>query len=259
MREDKIFLLDSDSGHAQTSGCSKWGEGLGGTVTVELRLFPVWHQEGGIMVWVKICGITSKEDGVAALEFGADALGFNFYPRSPRYLDLCTARALVSNLPPFGLRVGVFVDPSFETVMEIAKAVRLDTIQLHGKEAPEFSEDLRNEGLRVWKGVRVSGLKALKNIEDYPCDALVLDAFDASAHGGTGKSFDWNLLSEWQPPLPWLLSGGLTPETVSEAVLRFSPHGVDVASGVESAPGIKDHELMRTFIQRAKHELLPVH
>lgn len=101
-------------------------------------------------------------------------------------------------------------------------------------------------------------MKALRDIEDYPCDALLLDAFESSTPGGTGRSFDWNLLSEWQPPLPWLLSGGLSPETVSEAVLRLSPHGVDVASGVESAPGIKDHELMRAFIQRAKHELLPV-
>ncbi len=209
-------------------------------------------------VWVKICGITCKEDGLAALEFGADALGINFYPRSVRYLDLGTARSLVAGLPPFGLRVGVFVDPSFETVMEIAKAVRLDTIQLHGRETPEFAEDIRNEGFRVWKAVRVSSAKALHGYEDYPCDALLLDAFDPSTPGGTGKSFDWGHLSEWQPPMPWVLSGGLTAETVSEAVLHLSPNGVDVASGVECAPGVKDHELLRAFIQRAKQELLPV-
>lgn len=209
-------------------------------------------------VWVKICGITRKEDGVIALELGADALGLNFFPRSPRYLDLGTARTLVSGLPPFGLRVGIFVDPSFETVMEVAKSVRLDTIQLHGRETPEFAEDIRNEGFRVWKVVKVAGAKSLQGFVDYPCDALLLDTCDPSSPGGTGKSFDWNLLHEWEAPLPWILSGGLTPETVSEAVLRLSLTGVDVASGIESAPGIKDHELMRAFIQRAKRELLPV-
>lgn len=208
-------------------------------------------------VWVKICGITSKEDGIAALEAGADALGLNFFPRSVRYLDLGRARNLISQLPPFGLRVGVFVDPSFETVMEVAKAVRLDTIQLHGRETPEFAEDIRSEGLRVWKGVRVSSARILHDFEDYPCDALLLDAFDASLAGGTGKSFDWNLLSDWQAPIPWILSGGLTVDTVAGAVLRLSPSGVDVASGVESAPGVKDHELMKSFILRAKQELIP--
>ncbi len=209
-------------------------------------------------IWVKICGITRNEDGLAALELGADALGFNFYPRSRRYLDLGTARTLVAGLPPFGLRVGVFVDPSFETVMEVARSIRLDTIQLHGKETPEFAEDLRNEGLRVWKAVRVTGKKALQGFEDYPCDALLLDAYDSSSPGGTGKSFDWSLLSGWKAPHPWILSGGLTPETVADAVLRLSPQGVDAASGVESAPGIKDHDLMRAFILRAKQELVPV-
>jgi phosphoribosylanthranilate isomerase len=203
-------------------------------------------------VRIKICGITRREDALAALEYGVDALGFNFYSRSPRYIDLQTARDLVYQLPPFGLRVGIFVEPTFETVMETARAVRLDTIQLHGNEAPEIAEDIRNEGFRVWKAVHVSGLKALHRFDDYPCDALVLDAFDPKTPGGTGKAFDWSVLSKWQSPVPWILSGGLTPETVGEAVKRLNPSGVDVASGVESSPGIKDHPRMQEFIRNAR-------
>lgn len=205
---------------------------------------------------VKICGITRHEDALAALDLGADALGFNFYDRSPRYIDLQKARELVSHLPPFGLRVGVFVEPTFESVMEITTTLRLDTIQLHGQEPPEFAEDLRNEGVRVWKAVRVSGPEVLKGYTDYPCDALVLDAFDPHQHGGTGRSFDWSLLGAWTPPVPWILSGGLNVDTVADAVARLAPAGVDVASGVESSPGIKDTELMRLFIQRARQELV---
>lgn len=206
---------------------------------------------------VKICGITRREDALAALNLGADALGFNFYDRSPRYIDLQKARELVDHLPPFGLRVGVFVDPTFEGVMEITKALRLDTIQLHGQEPPEFAGDLRNEGLRVWKAIRVSGAQSLKDCGDYPCDALVLDAFDPRQRGGTGKPFDWSILEDWTPPAPWILSGGLNPETVADAIIRLSPSGVDVASGVETRPGIKDADLMRLFIQRARQELVP--
>ena len=209
-------------------------------------------------VRVKICGLTRQDDALTALELGADALGLNFYPHSTRFIDLGTARTLVAKLPPFGLRVGIFVEPSFETVMEVAKAVRLDTIQLHGEEPPEFAEDIRNEGFRVWKAIRVSGMESIRRYEDYPCDALVLDAFDPTVVGGSGKAFDWSLLTDWHAALPWILSGGLTPDTVADAVLRLSPDGVDVASGVESSPGIKDHELMRAFIQRAKQELLLV-
>ncbi len=204
---------------------------------------------------VKICGVTKAEDALACLEMGADALGFNFYPKSPRHLDLETARDLCAKLPPFGLRVGVFVDSEFEEIMEAVKTVRLDTVQLHGNEPPEIAEDLLESGLRVWKAIRVENMESLIPYEDYPCDALVLDAFDPKTPGGTGKPFDWRILSQWKAPRPWILSGGLNPDNVTEALENLTPSGVDVASGVESAPGKKDPDMVRAFIQNAKREL----
>lgn len=208
-------------------------------------------------VRTKICGITRLEDAQAALECGADALGFNFYPKSPRYLDLETARELAAGLSPFGLRVGVFVDAGFEEIMEAVKSMRLGTVQLHGEEPPEIAEDLRGEGLRVWKAIRMRDADSVKPFLDYPCDAYVLDAFDPKTAGGTGRPFDWDLLEDWRPEKPWILSGGLTPENVVEAIQQLHPDGVDVASGVESAPGVKDFDLLRTFLSRARQELVP--
>ena len=204
---------------------------------------------------VKICGVTKAEDALACLEMGADALGFNFYSKSPRHLDLESARTLCAKLPPFGLRVGVFVDSEFDEIMEAVKTVRLDTIQLHGGEPPEIAGDLMEAGIRVWKAIRVENLDSLTPFADYPCDALVLDAFDPKTPGGSGKSFDWSILSSWKAPRPWILSGGLTPDNVGEALENLSPCGVDVASGVESAPGHKDPELVKSFIQNAKRDL----
>ncbi|MCA9427356.1 MAG: phosphoribosylanthranilate isomerase [Candidatus Omnitrophica bacterium] len=204
---------------------------------------------------VKICGVTEAEDALACLEMGADALGFNFYSKSPRHLDLETARDLCAKLPPFGLRVGVFVDAAFDEIMEAVRTVRLDTVQLHGNEPPEISEDLMEAGVRVWKAIRVENLGSLKPFEDYPCDALVLDAFDPKVPGGSGKSFDWSILAEWKSPKPWILSGGLNPDNVAEALENLSPSGVDVASGVESSPGRKDPDLVKAFIHGAKREL----
>jgi phosphoribosylanthranilate isomerase len=208
-------------------------------------------------VRTKICGITRKEDALAVLESGGDAMGFNFYPKSPRCLDLESARDLAEKLPPFGLRVGVFVDAQFDEVMEAVKAMSLDTVQLHGDEPPEIAEDLREEGIRVWKAIRVKDAESLVAFEDYPCEALLLDAFDPGKPGGTGQCFNWDILADWDAPRPWILSGGLTPDNVADAVHRLNPYGVDVASGVESAPGIKDAVLLKDFLSRARQELVP--
>lgn len=209
-------------------------------------------------VRIKVCGITRKEDAASCLELGVDALGFNFYPKSPRYIDLETAITITADLPPFGLRVGVFVEPTFEHVMEVAKTLRLDTIQLHGAEPPEIAGDLRQEGLRVWKAVRVQDEESLNRYLDYPCDALLLDAFDPAAPGGTGRTFNWDLLRGWNPPIPWILSGGLSPDNIAEALNRLNPSGVDVASGVESSPGVKDLGLIRALLLRSRVELAAV-
>lgn len=210
-----------------------------------------------MLVRTKICGLTRLEDAQAAIEFGADALGFNFYPKSPRCLDLETARTLAQGLSPFGLRVGVFVDAQFEEIMEAVKAMRLGTVQLHGEEPPEIAEDLQHEGLRVWKAIRMRDADSFKPFVDYPCDAYVLDAFDPKSPGGTGRAFDWDLLVEWRPGKPWILSGGLTPDNVVEAIHQLHPDGVDVASGVEAAPGVKDLDLLKAFLTRARQELVP--
>lgn len=204
---------------------------------------------------VKICGITKADDALACLEMGVDALGLNFYSKSPRHLDLESARALCAKLPPFGLRVGVFVDAGFDEIMETVKTVRLDSVQLHGAEPPEIAEDLMDAGIRVWKAIRVENLDSLAPYADYPCDALVLDAFDPKIPGGSGKTFDWRILAGWKPARPWILSGGLTPDNVAEALETLTPCGVDVASGVEAAPGVKDVDLVKTFVQNAKREL----
>ena len=212
----------------------------------------------GMSVRIKICGITRKEDALTVLEYGGDAFGFNFCRKSPRCLDLESARDLAVSLPPFGLRVGVFVNAEFEEIMEAVKAMSLDTVQLHGNEPPEIAEDLREEGIRVWRAIRVENEESLVGFEDYPCEALVLDAFDPKRQGGTGRTFNWGLLNEWVSPKPWILSGGLNPDNVAEAIQRLNPAGVDVASGVESAPGVKDPMLVKAFIARVKEELVPV-
>jgi phosphoribosylanthranilate isomerase len=208
-------------------------------------------------VRTKICGITRIEDALAVLDNGGDAMGFNFYRKSPRYLDLESARDLAEKLPPFGLRVGVFVDARYEEIMEAVRAMSLDTVQLHGSEPPEIAEDLREEGLRVWKAIGVKDAESLVAFEDYPCEALLLDAFDPDRAGGTGSCFNWDILAEWDARKPWILSGGLTPDNVADAIHRLNPCGVDVASGVESSPGIKDAVLLRDFLSRARQELVP--
>ena len=207
---------------------------------------------------IKVCGITRLEDALGAMDLEVDALGFIFYPKSPRFLDLESARALSRRLPVFGLRVGVFVNAEFDEIMEAVKAMSLDTVQLHGSEPPEIAEDLREEGLRVWKAIRVENKESIKPFEDFPCEAIVLDAFDPKKPGGTGQCFNWEILDEWTPEKPWILSGGLTPDNVADAVHRLNPVGVDVASGVESSPGVKDHELMKRFVANARRELVSV-
>jgi phosphoribosylanthranilate isomerase len=194
---------------------------------------------------VKICGITTRKDAAAAVEAGADALGFVFVPGTPRCLHPDVAERIVRALPPFVTPVGVFVDQPLEEVLRIAAHCNLQAVQLHGNEPEEYS---RRIPLRVIKALRVRDVDSLRILPTYPAHAFLLDAFVEGQAGGTGTTISWDLAVRAKGHAPIILSGGLRPETVGPAVLRVRPYGVDVSSGVEASPGRKDHQKVREFI-----------
>ena len=201
-------------------------------------------------VRVKICGITNLADAQVAVEAGADALGFNFYEKSPRYVPIAAAAEISRALPPFTLRVGVFVNPAGEQVQRALAECGLNLLQFHGDEPPEFCTQFR---LMSMKAFRIRDAGSLKELSKYRTDAWLLDAYASDAFGGTGEKFNWNLAIEAQKPgKPVFLAGGLTPENVGAAVWQVHPFGVDVSSGVESSPGRKDRAKVRAFIKAAK-------
>lgn len=201
-------------------------------------------------VRVKICGITRNEDLNAACNAGADALGFVFYAKSPRNLSIEQAASLVKALPPFVQSVGLFVDAEPDFVRAVLEAVPLDLLQFHGGETPEYC---RQFGRPYLKAVRVRpGVDLVKYASDFSdARALLLDAFVPGVPGGTGERFDWRLIPAGLNK-PIILSGGLNPDNVAEAVQTVQPWAVDVSSGVESAPGIKDAAKVAAFIERAR-------
>jgi phosphoribosylanthranilate isomerase len=201
-------------------------------------------------VQVKICGITNVADALAAAQAGADALGFMFFEGSPRYVSLESACEIVRALPPFVVKVGVFVNAPDDLVVEAARRCGLNILQFHGDEPPE--QCLRY-GLMSMKAFRISGPESLSVLESYPTDAWLLDAYSPGQLGGTGQCFNWDLAIEARKSgRPIFLAGGLTPGNVGEAVRRVQPYGVDVSSGVEAAPGKKDHAKVAAFIKNAK-------
>ena len=201
-------------------------------------------------VTVNICGITNVEDALAAVAAGADAIGLMFFEKSPRFVTLDTAAAISYALPPQIVRVGVFVNPSESDVTEAIAVCGLTILQFHGDEAPEFCAQFP---LMTMKAFRVKDAESLQALAEYRTDAWLLDAYSPAALGGTGERFNWDLAIEAQKlGRPIFLAGGLTPENVAEAVRRVQPFGVDVSSGVESAPGKKDAAKVRAFIAAAK-------
>lgn len=198
-------------------------------------------------VRVKICGIRDAPTAQAAVAAGADALGFVFAPGA-RQVEKETVRSICDALPPFVSRVGVFVDASGRLVEETAAYCGLDTVQLHGEESPEYCRSFR---CRVIKAFRVRDAASLERINGYRCAAVLLDAWSPDRPGGTGRCFDWEIAAKLRPALPVILSGGLNPENVREAVDKTRPYAVDVSSGVETG-GKKDIEKIRLFIQQAK-------
>lgn len=200
---------------------------------------------------VKICGITKLEDALCAVEAGADALGFVFYEKSPRYITPLKAQRIVSALPPFVTTVGLFVNEPQDKIRRIMTLARLQVVQLHGDEKPEDCRDL--EPWQVIKALRVKNADSLVGADEYPVDALLLDAWSGNQYGGSGKRFDWDLLTDLNARVPLVLAGGLSPDNVAEAVARVRPFAVDVSSGVEESPGRKDHQKIINFIKQVKN------
>ncbi|MFM7070518.1 MAG: phosphoribosylanthranilate isomerase [Planctomycetota bacterium] len=228
------------------------------------------------MIGVKICGFTNVADAESAVEAGAELLGLNFFAGSKRRIDLATARAIAAAVAGRALIVGVFVNHSAAEIHTIAQAVPLDVVQLHGDEPPSLGAELRAlEGIdgatpdksaspmpyQLWRAVRcrdeaataavVEWVKAFEVAAGRPLDALLVDAYDANEYGGTGRRADLSVFAALRqrfPHLPLWLAGGLTPENVASAIESAGPDGVDTASGVESAPGVKDADRMRRFV-----------
>jgi phosphoribosylanthranilate isomerase len=199
---------------------------------------------------VKICGITNLADAQTAIEAGADALGFIFYEKSPRRMTIPAAAEISKQLPPFILRVGVFVNAPKEEIVRAIAGCGLSLLQFHGDEPPEFCTQF---GLMSMKAFRIRDAESLKELPKYKTDAWLLDAYSSDTLGGTGEKFNWDLAIEAQKPgRPVFLAGGLTPKNVADAIQKVRPFGVDVSSGVESAPGKKDHAKVRAFIHAAK-------
>jgi phosphoribosylanthranilate isomerase len=199
-------------------------------------------------VRVKICGITRTADALAAIAAGADALGFMFYPPSPRHLEFDAARAIIAALPPLVARVGVFVNPT-EAFVRQAIAAGVDTLQFHGEETPEFCGRF---GLKTIKAFRVRNADSLAECPHHPESAWLLDSFVPGQPGGTGACFNWELAKTASQAHTVILAGGLTPQNVAEAVRQVHPYAVDVSSGVEATPGQKDPAKIRAFIDATK-------
>ena len=209
------------------------------------------------MTLVKICGITNLEDAQIAIEHGADAIGFNFYPGSKRFVDEGYVKSIVDQLENPITKVGVFVNQSIEEICEAKSIAEFDVIQLHGDESPSFVNDLRRKTeTTIIKVFRVSDEFDFQVVSHCNVDAILLDSFSADEYGGTGYAFDWTIAAKIAKEFPNVyLAGGLTSENVAEAIRQVRPYAVDVASGVEVRPGIKDPARVAAFIKAAKEAI----
>lgn len=204
------------------------------------------------MTRIKICGITRSEDALVCAQAGVDAIGLVFYPSSPRHIAAAQAAAIARALPPFVTTVGLFVNPAAEQVEAVLDEVRLDVLQFHGDEPPEFCAGF---GVPYLKAIRVkAGVDLVQCAIRYQAaQGLLLDAYVEGTPGGTGQSFDWELIPAGLP-LPVILSGGLSPANVADAIRRVRPWAVDVSSGVEASKGIKDAAKIVAFIEGVRKE-----
>jgi len=204
------------------------------------------------MVKVKICGMTELRDALKAHELGADMVGFVFFKNSPRVVDPDHARVIIEDLPKELLKVGLFLDQPLDEVRATAKKCHLDLIQLHGTESDSYSKDLKKY-FKIIKSFRIKDEEGFGNVEHYEnADYYLFDNYVKGMPGGTGKIFDWSLMSGKSFSKPFFLAGGLNPGNVKRAIEKVSPYAVDVASGVEKSPGKKDYKRLKEFIDNAK-------
>jgi phosphoribosylanthranilate isomerase len=208
---------------------------------------------------IKICGITTVEQGIAIARLGATDLGFICVPSSPRHLSLFKLQTIVSELAEAANTVGVFADFSVATIAHVVSLTNLNTVQLHGTEPVEFCQELRQalpetEIIKAW---RVRTTQDLVSIQTYSqvVDGLLLDAYHPTALGGTGQTLDWQQLSAFKPAIPWLLAGGLTPDNIGMALSQLQPDGIDLSSGVEVSPGHKNLDLVDRLFANLRSRL----
>ena len=198
---------------------------------------------------IKICGITRADDALLAADLGANAVGLIFAP-SPRQVAAEAAAEIVRQMPPFVSPVGVFVNESVDNIRRVAEQCGLSSVQLHGDESPEIIQEL--EGLNLIKAISVKDERSLAGLDTYPVNAFLFDTYSKKVRGGTGETFNWELVSTAEIPKPFILSGGLGPENIADAIRTVRPFGVDVSSGVEAEPGKKDHGKLRKLFDNIR-------
>lgn len=203
-----------------------------------------------MIVKVKICGITNYRDAMAAVDMGADIVGFNFYQESPRFIEPQKAVKIINKLPGFVDLAGIFVNASLKQVRETMDRCQLNWVQLHGDESPKFCRSFVSLNVKVMKAIRVKSRLDIKKAERYFTDAILLDAFRPDKYGGTGTSFDWNIIGHIGKRV--FLAGGITPDNAATAV-ELGVYGIDVCSGIESEPGKKDHRKMKKLFKNIRH------
>ncbi|MHC4395983.1 MAG: phosphoribosylanthranilate isomerase [Planctomycetota bacterium] len=203
-----------------------------------------------LIVKVKICGITNYKDALAAVDMGADLLGFNFYPKSPRYIAPEKAAVIINKLPAFVDTAGVFVNTPLEEIQQIISSCQLNWVQLHGNETPDFCQSLFSINVRTMKALRIKNKKDIEKADTFFTDAILLDAFHPEKHGGTGLRFDWNIVGHIGKRV--FLAGGINPDNAAAAV-ELGVYGIDICSGIEAEPGKKDKRLMKKLFKNIRH------
>ncbi len=203
-----------------------------------------------LIVKVKICGITNASDAKAAVDLGADIIGFNFYQKSPRFITAEKAAQIVGKLPAFVEVAGVFVNASFNQIREIMNVCPLNWVQMHGDETPDFCRSFLSLDIKTMKAIRVKDKKNIAKAEKYFTDAILLDAFDPEKYGGTGLTFDWNIVGHIGKRV--FLAGGINPDNAAQAI-DLGVYGIDICSGVEVGPGKKDHKKMKKLFENIQH------
>jgi phosphoribosylanthranilate isomerase len=203
-----------------------------------------------LIVKVKICGLTNYQDAAAAMDMGADILGFNFYPESPRFVTPEKATEIIKKLPAFVDIAGVFVNDSFDKIRETVSQCQLDWVQLHGDESPEFCQVFLSLNVKTMKALRVRDQADIDRANSFFTDAILLDAFHPEKYGGTGLTFDWNIIGHIGKRV--FLAGGINPDNAAAAV-ELGVYGIDVCSGIESEPGKKDHKKMKKLFDNIRH------